>query len=68
MAKSGKAKLIKGSATYLWEEMKTMNKRKLKAMGEMASGYISMKLSGGKKKPTSDSSPVRRTTLSPIER
>lgn len=66
MAKSGKAKLIKGSATYLWEEMKTMNKRKLKAMGEMASGYISMRL--GSKKKTTSSSRVPRTTLSPIER
>lgn len=68
MAKSGKAKLIKGSATYLWEEMKTMNKRKFKAMGEMASGYLSMKLSSGKKKSSSTSSHVPRTTLSPIER
>lgn len=64
MAKSGKAKLIKGSAKYLWEEMKTMNKRKFKAMGEMASGYLSMKMN--RKKSTS--SPVPRRSLSPIER
>ncbi len=40
---SGKARLIKGSLKYLWEEVKTLNPKKLHAIGSMVGGYFSMK-------------------------
>ena len=40
---SGKSRLIKGSLLYLWEEIKTMNRMKLKALARIISGYIKMK-------------------------
>lgn len=40
---SGKARLIKGSLLYLWEEIKTMNMTKLKALSRILSGYFKMK-------------------------
>lgn len=48
---SGKSRLIKGSLLYLWEELKTMNMVKLKALGRIATGYFRMKFSE-KKKPS----------------
>lgn len=44
---SGKVRLIKGSLLYFWEEIKTMNLRKLKALFRILSGYLKMKF--GKK-------------------
>jgi hypothetical protein len=46
---SGKARLIKGSLLYLWEEIKTMNKTKFKALTRILSGYLKMKFSDPKK-------------------
>jgi hypothetical protein len=40
---SGKVRLIKGSLLYFWEEVKTMNMRKLKALFRIFSGYLRMK-------------------------
>jgi len=40
---SGKARLIKGSLLYLWEEVKTLNRMKMKALARIISGYIRMK-------------------------
>lgn len=48
-AKTGKAQLIKGSIIYIWEEIKTLNKTKLKALKIMFAGYIQMKLIDRKK-------------------
>lgn len=42
---SGKARLIKGSLLYAWEELKTMNITKLRALGRIFSGYVKMKFS-----------------------
>ena len=47
---SGKARLIKGSLLYLWEEMKTMNMTKFKALYRIGTGYIKMKLFAPKPK------------------
>lgn len=49
---SGKARLIKGSLLYAWEEMKTMNMVKVRALGRILSGYLRMKFSD--KKTTRD--------------
>lgn len=46
---SGKSRLIKGSMLYLWEEIKTLNRAKLKAAWRMLSGYLEMKVKGSKK-------------------
>jgi hypothetical protein len=40
---SGKSRLIKGSLLYAWEEMKTMNMTKFRALGRIFSGYLRMK-------------------------
>ncbi len=40
---SGKARLIKGSLLFLWEELKTMNRTKLRAIFRILSGYLGMK-------------------------
>jgi hypothetical protein len=40
---SGKSRLIKGSLLYLWEEIKTLNRMKVKALARIISGYIKMK-------------------------
>lgn len=40
---SGKSRLIKGSLLYLWEELKTMNMTKFKALYRIGTGYIRMK-------------------------
>jgi len=50
---SGKTRLIKGSLLYAWEELKTMNMVKFRALGRILSGYLRMKFSD--KKPISDS-------------
>jgi hypothetical protein len=41
---SGKARFIKGSLTYLWEEIKTMNMVKIQALYLVLTGYIKMKM------------------------
>lgn len=48
---SDRSKLLKGTARYAWEEIKTMNRHKAKALGSMLSGYIGMKLNKKKTKP-----------------
>lgn len=40
---SGKARLIKGSLLYAWEELKTLNFTKMRALGRILSGYIRMR-------------------------
>lgn len=40
---SGKVRVIKGSLLYFWEELKTLNMRKLKALFRIISGYLKMK-------------------------
>lgn len=40
---SGKTRLIKGSLLYLWEEIKTLNRMKIKALTRIISGYVRMK-------------------------
>lgn len=49
---SGKVRLIKGSLLYAWEEMKTMNMVKFRALGRILSGYLRMKFA--EKKPSRD--------------
>jgi hypothetical protein len=49
---SGKSRLIKGSLLYAWEEMKTMNMTKFRALGRIFSGYVRMKFKD--RKPVSD--------------
>lgn len=46
---SGKVRLIKGSLLYFWEELKTMNMVKLKALLRIISGYVRMKFMDQKK-------------------
>lgn len=43
---SGKSRMIKGSLRYLWEEVKTMNVSKFKAIYHIGTGYLRMKLAG----------------------
>lgn len=53
---TGKPLLIKGALRYFWEELKTMNRKKVKALISMIRGYTIMKLSGrikGKRKSLS---------------
>lgn len=40
---TGRSKLIKGSMLYLWEEVKTINRRKIKALSRIVTGFIKMK-------------------------
>ena len=49
---SGKSRLIKGSLLYLWEELKTMNMVKMKALYRIGSGYVKMKFFAPKKSKT----------------
>lgn len=56
---SGKVRLIKGSLLYAWEELKTMNMVKFRALGRILSGYLRMKFTD--KKPVSD---VRNSNFS----
>jgi hypothetical protein len=46
---SGKVILFKGTMSYLWEEIKTINRRKLSALRRILAGYIRMKFSDQKK-------------------
>lgn len=46
---SGRANVIKGSLLYLWEEMKTMNRTKFRALSTILSGYFRMKFREGSK-------------------
>lgn len=41
---SGKARLIKGGLLYFWEEMKTMNVTKFKALYRIGTGYLKMRI------------------------
>lgn len=59
---SGKKELMKGTMHYLWEEAKTMNRSKARAMKSMLKGYIKMKLE--KKEPKK----IQRNSISPLER
>ena len=61
---SGKSRLIKGALFYLWEEMKTLNRAKFKAMSRMLSGYLKMKFSHPKKISTQRKI-VHQNNLSP---
>lgn len=47
---SGKSRLVRGSLLYLWEEMKTFNKTKLKALSNIISGYFRMRFLENKSK------------------
>ena len=47
---SGKPELVKGALLYLWEEVKTMNRIKVMALGKMLKGYFSMKFGKPKTK------------------
>jgi hypothetical protein len=40
----GKARLIKGTLLYIWEDIKTMNRVKFRALLKILSGYFRMKL------------------------
>lgn len=40
---SGKSRLIKGALLYAWEELKTLNWIKLRAIARILSGYFKMK-------------------------
>lgn len=46
---SGKVTLMKGSFRLFWEELKTMNMMKFKALTRIASGYFRMKYKDSKK-------------------
>lgn len=41
---SGKSRLIKGGLLYAWEELKTMNVTKFKALYRIGTGYLKMKI------------------------
>lgn len=47
---SGRTRLIKGTLLYLWEEIKTMNRTKFRALSVILTGYIRMKLRDPKTK------------------
>jgi hypothetical protein len=49
---SGKSRVIKGSMRYLWEELKTMNRYKFKALSKIVSGFVKMKFSDNTRKRT----------------
>jgi hypothetical protein len=57
---SGRKRLLKGTLKYLWEEAKTMNAPKAKAMGTLLQAYVRMKRDK-KEKPKAS-----RKTVSPI--
>lgn len=40
---SGKSRLIKGALLYAWEELKTLNWTKIRALSTILSGYFKMK-------------------------
>lgn len=46
---SGKIRLIRGALLYLWEEIKTMNMVKFKALCIMLNGYFRLKFTDQKK-------------------
>lgn len=46
---SGKTRLVKGSLLYLWEEIKTMNRRKFQALFRIMSGYVRMRIQKSQK-------------------
>jgi hypothetical protein len=60
---NGKTELWKGAMVYLWEELKTMNRVKFRALRIMASGYVKMKLKRARK-----SKARPRNSISLIER
>lgn len=47
--KSGKSRLIQGGLVYLWEELKTMNWIKFKALYRILSGYLIMRYRDSRK-------------------
>ena len=40
---SGKLTLLKGSMNYAWEELKTLNTKKVQALATIMKGYFKMK-------------------------
>ena len=46
---SGKVRLIKGSVRFFWEELKTMNRMKLRALMRIFSGYLRMRSQNNKR-------------------
>lgn len=38
-----RSQLMKGMARFAWEELKTMNREKLSALGKILSGYLRMR-------------------------
>ncbi len=46
---SGKARLIKGSLLFFWEELKTMNRMKLRALMRILSGYFRMRVQNNRR-------------------
>jgi hypothetical protein len=42
-SETGKSRLLKGSLSYFWEELKTLNRAKLRALWKILSGYVRLK-------------------------
>lgn len=62
--KSGKSKFISGIARYTLEELKTMNRSKLKAINNILTGYAQIKINKNKRKKV-----MEHNSLSyPVER
>ncbi len=51
---SGKTRLVLGSLSYLKEEIKTLNRAKMRALKKIISGYIEMKFNQRKLNPGLD--------------
>lgn len=49
---SGKVTLVKGSLAFMWEELKTLNFKKLRAMSKILVGYVRMRYFGTKRLPS----------------
>lgn len=47
---TGKSKLMKGSLLYFWEELKTLNRTKFRALSNIISGYFKMRFLENKSK------------------
>lgn len=57
---SGRSRIIKGALLYLWEEIKTMNRTKFRALSVILTGYIRMKFRDQKnRKPSQISYPSK---------
>lgn len=49
---SGKVDFLRGTFKFLWEELKTMNMPKIKALSKMTKGYFKIKRAETKTKKT----------------